>query len=178
MVLTDIFFPKQCIVCSRIGFEICDKCITHITRSLPKCMVCGKINTKGDTHLLCSKNLSFKLSYIQGWDIPYDIYMNFRRKRDLSIYSTHKYLLEDLLERSNIQNKLFRVIPIQNNPIDRFLVSHVYSDSNSKHLCVVGENIPDRYQLIQRLEKYVTTNRLEDVLVISLFNCLEEQDHL
>lgn len=54
MSFLDLFFPKRCVSCEKIGSYICPDCFTKIkTVSTPICPVCTKPAIHGLTHPVC-----------------------------------------------------------------------------------------------------------------------------
>jgi competence protein ComFC len=54
MEILDLFFPKKCVVCKKIGSFLCDNCFSYLTfdtKSL--CLVCQKPSFDGLTHPGC-----------------------------------------------------------------------------------------------------------------------------
>lgn len=57
--LVNIFFPKYCVQCKKIGNYICDKCFSYIRFDpTPICAVCNKPSIEGATHPKCKKPYS------------------------------------------------------------------------------------------------------------------------
>ena len=55
--LLDIFFPKKCVGCKRVGNYFCSKCILTITQKNLVCIYCKEESFAGLTHpLLCQKS--------------------------------------------------------------------------------------------------------------------------
>lgn len=162
MNLIDILFPKQCIFCSKVGEDICNKCLTKISISLPKCIVCGRINSNGKIH---SKCMRMNITNVQGWDISKKQYLFFSKKKKLSLYSVYSYLLLNLLKRSKLNLEGYKILYIQNTPIDRYLTSLIHSESNSNRICFIGESIPNRKTFLKEIPQDI-----KEILVISLFN--------
>ncbi len=176
MALIDIIFPHQCIFCSKVGEEICKKCLTKIFVSLPQCIVCGKISTNGETHRKCIK-IDKKVLSIQGWNIPKRLYIPLNKRKRQGIYSVYKYFLLMLLKKHALELENYKIYPIQDIPIDRYLTSSLHSKSNSNKLCLIGESINNREELLKNILER-SSNDTEEILVVYLFSYFLEKDHL
>lgn len=99
MSIVEKIFPKQCLICSRIGFEICPKCLVKIPHSLPSCCICNNINNNYLTHRYCT---DLSIQCFTGWYISKEIKYKLQRKKDLQIYSVHKFLLNTLINYLSI----------------------------------------------------------------------------
>ncbi len=58
MELFDIFFPKYCVVCKKVGKYLCDKDKAKIKPAKSFCPVCTKAAITGATHAQCKTRLS------------------------------------------------------------------------------------------------------------------------
>lgn len=57
--LINIFFPKYCVNCKKIGNYICDKCFSYIKFDpTPICPICNRPSIEGATHPKCKKPYS------------------------------------------------------------------------------------------------------------------------
>lgn len=55
-IVTDFFFPRQCIGCGKVGDFICDQCSKKLPRLLPPiCQKCGKPESSGNYCQACWK---------------------------------------------------------------------------------------------------------------------------
>jgi hypothetical protein len=144
--------------------------MTRISRSLPICIMCGRINTQGRIHTHCF-DMGIEVSNIYGWSISEEQYNIFKKKKEIGIYSIYGYLLTNLLERQRINTEEYRILPIQNISIDRYLVSLVHSNIGSNKLCFIGEHIENKNYFIEKVQKSIS-NSTEKVVSISLFNYL------
>lgn len=55
MFITDLFFPKTCIGCGRVGMYICAVCIHKISHTPVVCPYCKKPSIDGTTHACCRR---------------------------------------------------------------------------------------------------------------------------
>ena len=54
--LLDLFFPKQCVSCNKLGAYICDSCFSQVEFiDKPICPICQRHSMGGRTHPGCSK---------------------------------------------------------------------------------------------------------------------------
>ncbi len=164
MALIDIFFPKQCILCSKLGTDICDRCLIQISRALPQCLVCGKINTNGEIHKQCL-NIDNKVIHLQGWNISQKYYPLFKSRKEKNLYSVYEYLLKDILKRSKIQQQIYRIEVLEESNINSFLKSQMFSDKKSQKLCLIGEKIENKEYVVQQILKY----NVKDTLILTIF---------
>lgn len=157
MSLIDIFFPKQCIICSRVGFDICDRCFTKLSKALPTCFVCRKISTNGRVHRSCL-DTDNRVTYIQGWKISQRYNALFEEKKNKNIYSIYTYLLQYILDRYKIKKEEYNIFSLQISWVkDR--------DRKAEKICFIGERIENEEALIEQIKKYSQ----KDILIITLF---------
>jgi len=55
MDILDILFPKSCVICSKHGDYLCNRCKKLFKKSLPECYICRKISPNYLTHKKCAK---------------------------------------------------------------------------------------------------------------------------
>lgn len=61
-LIFNILFPPTCILCGRLGSQVCDKCKNGMQRcDFPLCIICENIAIKGETHKYC---------FSQGVNLP------------------------------------------------------------------------------------------------------------
>ena len=65
--LLDIVFPKSCVICSRHGEYLCDRCKLLFKKTLPECYLCRRISAGYCTHSQCMKENSLD-SVIVLWE--------------------------------------------------------------------------------------------------------------
>lgn len=142
--------------------------MTRMAKSLPLCIVCGRINTQGRIHTHCF-DMGVEVSNIYGWSISEEQYDIFKKKKEIGIYSIYGYLLTNLLERQRVNIEEYRILPIQNISIDTYLVSLVHSNIESNKLCFIGEHIQNKNDFVKKVQRSIS-NSIEKVVSISLFN--------
>jgi hypothetical protein len=163
MSLLDYIFPKQCIFCSRVGFEICNPCLKKISKALPSCFVCKRINTHGLVHKGCL-DTEKKIFWIRGWN-PNPTYIRFfTSRKEKHLYSIYALLMGILIKERGKEMKV-NVQPLTRNSLDIYLSKIISSYSNSEILCLVGEKISNRKELALKISrsKYTT------VIILTLF---------
>jgi len=101
MSLVNYLFPKQCVLCSRIGEDICNSCIKKLIHKLPSCYICKGLNNNYLTHHKC---LEKPIQYFTGWYLSKDLEIKLRKKRLNSLFSIYEYLLRILILYLDIQN--------------------------------------------------------------------------
>jgi len=64
MPILDLFFPKKCVVCKKIGEYVCDNCFSYLsfdTKSI--CLACKRPSLTGLTHPACKNRYSIDGSF-------------------------------------------------------------------------------------------------------------------
>lgn len=152
MNLIDLFFPKQCIICSRVGFDICNQCLTKIPKALPTCLICNKLSNNGYIHKNCL-DINKDIYWIHGWNLSKKYKSIFDSKKKSNLFSIYILLLEELFSRFSKLDTKFRIEPISNCSLDRYLSSMLLNDNHSETLSFVGERIQDKEELITRINR-------------------------
>ncbi len=67
MDILDILFPKSCVICSKHGDYLCNRCKKLFKRTLPECYICRKISPQYLTHNYCKREFSLD-SVIVLWE--------------------------------------------------------------------------------------------------------------
>ena len=131
MGLLDFIFPKECILCSRIGTDICDSCIKTFAHTLPSCPICNKLSKEYITHLECSNN---QIQFYTGWYLTKGLEYILLGKRDTHIYSLYLYLLRSLIQYLSIDeivntSNLLPILSIDkgDTELNSFLVKHIHN---------------------------------------------------
>ena len=101
MNIFDKIFPKYCLICSKIGKDICDNCLKGIPHTLPSCCICKKLSNEYHTHKDCSE-VTFQC--FTGLYISNSLKSELEKKINLGIYSTHLYMLEKMIERFSLNS--------------------------------------------------------------------------
>lgn len=164
MNLIDIFFPKQCIICSRVGFDICNQCLTKIPKALPTCLLCNKVSNNGYIHKHCF-DIEKDIYWIHGWNLLRKYKNIFNSKRENNLFSVYKLLLEELFNRFPKLDRKGRIEPMSNCSLDRYLSSMLLNDNHSATLYFVGEKVQDKEELIARINRACFKN----IFLITIF---------
>ncbi len=56
--MLDFLFPKECLVCSKLGSWLCKKCSKKLVSTLPSCYICKGLSNGYKTHKDCTKKYS------------------------------------------------------------------------------------------------------------------------
>ncbi len=155
MKLIDCIFPKQCLICSRIGEDICNHCLKGLTRTLPSCCICNKISNNYLTHPNCS---NYHIQYFTGWYLTKDIETSLMRKKNYHLYSTYDLLLNNLINYLKIQDliNISNIYPIPSeNKNDYLLNNHLSRKiakkvNKVKNILFVGEYLSDTQNIINK----------------------------
>lgn len=107
MGILDLFYPKRCVACKKIGSYLCDDCFSYLsfeTKSI--CLICNRPSFNGLTHPGCRR--AFLIDGLFS-SIPYNktaqkLIYNFKYKPYLTDI---KKVLSDLFYEGLIQNENF-----------------------------------------------------------------------
>lgn len=170
MSIIDYLFPKQCLLCSRIGYDICPKCIVKISHSLPSCCICNNLNNDYHTHTYCSTT---DIQCFTGWYLTKEVKQKIERKKQLQIYSVHRYLLGLLINYLNINNIITnsKILPLPTDDfkterLNRYLARCIRGN-NSNNLLYIGESTKDIDVL--RKKKRLLLQKPQHLQVLVLF---------
>ena len=177
MHLLEWIFPKQCIYCSRVGYDICDNCLKKIPKSLPCCFICNKIVNKGETHKECFPTKA-KICYKRGWYISPKRLLILNSKKILCLNSAHKYLLNRLIEDCKLKNDILRsdILPLNTNISTdfQFNISLVKSMKGgksirgSRKIYLVGESLPNIECIREQLSQ-ILRREIRDIYILTIF---------
>jgi len=143
MDILNFLFPKECILCSRIGNDICDSCIKKFSHTLPSCPICNKVNMGYESHNEC---FDIKIHFFTGWYLSKDIEYKLLQKSISSIYSPYTYLLDKLIDYLNIKDVIHNstLLPLfvddrNEYLINKRLVNHIKQKNPlNKNILFVG----------------------------------------
>lgn len=164
MNLVDILLPKQCILCSRVGFDICNQCLTKIPKALPNCLICNKLSNHGLIHQRCL-DIDKEIYWIRGWNPLKNNLTVFENKKKNNLFSIYTFLLEDMLERFDTLEKTSQIQTITNSLLDRDLSKKLHFNTHSDSLCFVGEKIENKEDLITRIKQ----TPIKNILILTIF---------
>lgn len=180
MNILDHIFPKECILCSRLGFDICDSCLKKIPHTVPSCCICNRVNSNYLTHDRCS---CVKIQFFTGWCLTKDIESEVLKRTDAQIYSIFKYLLLVLIDYLSIEDIVANsnIIPIKTNNKNDYLLniylSNILSkgkDRNNKPL-FIGWNSSNWNQKSIEENREPYSMELPTVRVLSIFKPTEHR---
>lgn len=142
MSLIEFIFPNQCIMCSKVGKNICENCIKKIPRCPPLCPICGKVSNGYTIHGDCSNNISTGYT---GWYISKEIQLKLEEKMRKGIYSTHIYFLNNLLNYLNLWEEFNGSLILPLNSEDRdisklntFLSKSISNSKKKNNVIYIG----------------------------------------
>ena len=164
MNLIDLFFPKQCIICSKVGFEICNQCLTKIPKALPTCLICTKVSNKGLIHKRCL-DIDKEISWIHGWSLLRKYKFIFKSKKKNGLFSVYVLLLDILMRKATTFEEMSDIQPISNSILDNYLSKRFKKDSDFNRLCLVGEKVHNRKELINRIRN----STFKYIVVLTIF---------
>ncbi len=169
MSLFDILLPKECIFCCKVGRHICEKCLRDIPRSLPLCLVCGRISTSGYTHSSCTK-LNISIQYFKGWNIENKQILE--SQIEVGFYSPFLELIEYLVKRNNLKDRDIgkKIIPLKSSSrekmeLNRYLSKKIHG-SKEETLTYLGIEVMDTKELVKEIS--LLENEYKYIQVISL----------
>jgi len=157
MNIFDYIFPKYCLLCSKIGEEICDRCLKEIPYTLPSCCICNKLSNGYLTHKDCSK---IQFQCFTGLYISNDLRNALEKKMNLGIYTTHIYLLEKIVERLSLStiihnSQIYQIQDIKNeiNILNSQLANSLrITEEKKDDILLVGNCIGNKEMLLQQVK--------------------------
>ncbi len=174
MLLLDYIFPPQCIICSRVGYEICNYCLLHIPKALPACCVCNKISTYGVTHKECSF-IDIPLLSIKGWNMDKRYLRELKKKKNLNIYSIYKYLLFEIVKYAKLEDQISGsvIYPISSDDKDtinlnKYLALSLSKKKEKERGIFVGESLKSLEILKEQIES-IKRDNIKEILLITIF---------
>ena len=174
MSLLDYIFPPQCVICSRVGYEICDYCLLHIPKALPSCCVCKKISTNGITHRECSFS-DIPILFIKGWNMEDKYLRELEKKKSLNIYSIYRHLLSEIVKYAKLEKKISEsgIYPISSDNketfnLNKYLATSLSKEKDKERVVLVGESL-ESIEILKEQIKSMKRDSIKEVLVITLF---------
>jgi len=157
MNIFEYIFPKQCIICSKVGDSICNSCIKDLPYTLPSCFICNNLSNGYYTHEEC---LEEKVQCFTGWYISKELEKNLKRQIDLGIYSTHIQLLEILILHLKLNEIVenSKIYPINGGNKDEEIInirlarSLYKSEGIKSNTLLVGNRIVNKNDLIAQVK--------------------------
>jgi len=174
MPFLDYIFPPQCVICSRVGYEICDNCLLHIPKALPSCCVCKKISTNGITHKECSFS-DIPILFIKGWNMEDKYLRELEKKKSLNIYSIYRHLLSEIVKYAKLEKKISEsgIYPISSDNkntfnLNKYLATSLSKQNGKGRLILVGESL-ERIDILKEQIKDIKRDSIKEISVITLF---------
>ncbi len=115
-LLLDIFFPKKCVSCRKIGGFICENCFARISfNGINICTICNKHSIDGATHPGClrAQGLNGVTSSITYKGVVKKLIYQFKYSPYLSSLND---VLSDLMHEGLIQSESF-IHVLEKNPL-------------------------------------------------------------
>ncbi len=180
MTLLDYIFPKMCVVCSKVGKDICDNCIKKLTHTLPCCAICNKVNKGYISHDSC---FNIKISFYTGWYLDKNIEYILSSKNLQSSFSFYTYLFDILVNYINIeqivQNSYALPIyseDIKENMINKHLVNHIKSNNKNKgNTLFIGYTYNQNNTIVNNIKR-LPTRESSSVKFLTLFKPIQLQE--
>lgn len=155
MNLIEYLFPRQCILCSRVGYDICPSCFKKLITTLPSCFVCRKLSHSSWSHDKCS---DIHIQYFTGWYMSKDLKKIVEKKKNSGVYSLHEYLLKILIKKLNIEEELLNseIYPILTESGSTQKINYHLTKliKNKNHptgkIFLIGESLPKDFSIQQR----------------------------
>ena len=145
MNILDHIFPKQCIVCTKVGEYICEKCVKELKYTLPSCCVCNRLSNGYFTHPGCK---DINIQCFTGWYMSRDIDTLFEKKKLLGIYSTHMYMLDILVKHLKLKDLISKsnVYPIyskvrESYTLNRYMARRLDTGGKKENILFIGESM-------------------------------------
>lgn len=107
MGILDLFFPKYCVNCKKLGAYACDACFATLSfDTYGKCLVCGRASFNSFTHPVCRKRFEIDGAFcsIAYKGVAKKLLYVFKYKPYVSDLQT---FLGELIYESLIQNEFF-----------------------------------------------------------------------
>lgn len=173
MSLLDLIFPKQCILCSKIGSYICKDCLKNIPRTLPSCCICNRLSPGNLTHHGCS---DIEIRYYCGWYLNKNLKIEIDKRKIQGFYLIYLELFYLLLEYLKISNILeaSTIIPFKTNikvdfGINKYIVSNYKRKKRSKEKIVfVTGNSVSKGEVLLNI-KGLRISKPFEIYLISIF---------
>jgi hypothetical protein len=171
MSIVNSIFPKQCLICSKIGFDICPKCLRKLPHSLPSCCVCGKLNRDYYSHRDCLKK---HIQCFTGWYLSKDWEYKLQKKKKLQIFTIYTTLLDSLITYLKIEDivKESKVYPIpskisKEREINTYLARYLKGKKNKHNILFIGEH-RSQIKLLNKEKEYLYADT-NTIRVLALF---------
>ena len=161
MNIFEYIFPKQCLICSKIGENVCSNCIKELSYTLPSCFICKKLSNRYWTHKNC---LDFDIQCFTGWYLSKNFEYELKKKIEMGIYSTHISLLNILIYHLHLEDIIenSQIYPIQskNRDINNLNINLAKSINTSvkekEDILFIGYTIENSNNLLKNIKGLYT----------------------
>ena len=140
MCIIDCIFPKQCVICSKVGEDICTNCLKKIPRYLPQCPICHKLNNGYYTHKNC---YSKQIQCFTGWAISKELEIKLKQK-----IFTYKNLLTNMISYLSAEETIKKsfIIPLYSKDpiilgINKAICNDLRSYGRKQYILLTGFNL-------------------------------------
>ena len=166
MCIINRIFPKQCIICSKVGEDICTNCLKKLPRYLPQCPICHKLNNGYYTHKNC---YSKQIQCFTGWSISKELEIKLKQ----NIF-TYKDLLTNMISYLSAQEMIKEslIIPLYSKDpiifdINKAICKDLRSYGKKQYILLTGFNLED---IDSQLKSIPTSNRHTEIKILTLFH--------
>jgi len=106
-------FPPECLVCSKTGSLLCQKCQKDLKPTLPSCYVCKKLSNNFATHPGCLKNSSLEkvVTFFKYNECSKRLIHNFKYKDRFKVADFLFSLFEYKLQSMDFKNSMLIPLP-------------------------------------------------------------------
>ncbi len=157
--MLNLLFPKECLVCSKVGDWLCPRCKKKLVQTLPQCYICKTISNQYNTHNSCLKDSSFK-KITTLWkynECSKKLIHNYKYKHRFKIGDYIFSLFEDKLKDIDFKDSVLIPLPSHKmkewergfNPIEN--ISNLISEKL---------NIPINTELVKKIQSNESQARL------------------
>jgi competence protein ComFC len=108
-----ILFPKECLICSKIGLWLCKKCQKKLVQTLPTCYICKSLSNKYCTHNGClDKNSLNKITTIWKYnEYGKSLIHSYKYKHRFQVGDFLFSLIEDKLKTFDMKDSVLIPLP-------------------------------------------------------------------
>ncbi len=171
MGIIDILFPKQCIFCSRIGAEICSRCLINLPNALPSCAICERLSNNGEIHKNCLK-INSRVIYKKGWNLTNT---NSKVISSVQSFGLYQFLLRILINSKGTrtlvrESEIFplHTMDIHKREINKNLkktLSNLVKESIHSKICFVGLDCEEK----ELLRGQILEQNNKEILILTVF---------
>ncbi len=111
--MLDFLFPKECLVCSKTGSWLCNRCKKKLLATLPNCYICKKLSNGYFTHKDCKKSSCLN-QVITLWkynEVSKKLIHNFKYKNRFRVGNFLFSLFEEKLKKADFNDSVLIPLP-------------------------------------------------------------------